>query len=75
LPPCGYYRQRGSRRAQRDPGVDAQISAGQANNIGNETDQPLPCVVGDVIVHLSGEKAEQRMRAGRMVAPPFTGKV
>jgi len=75
LPLLGRNRQRRLRGAKRNARIDVQIRSGHADHIRNEFDQLLTPVVGHVIVHLPRELGEQRVRAGRMVAPSLAGEV
>ncbi|MFI7689450.1 pentapeptide repeat-containing protein [Nonomuraea sp. NPDC049655] len=63
------------RAAQRDVRVDPQVVAGQPDDGRHEPDQLGAALVAGVVVDQAGERGQQRMGAGRVVAPPLAGQV
>ena len=55
--------------------VDVGVVAGQADHRRDQLDELAPAGVGRVVVDQPGQRGEQRMGAGRMVAPPLAGQV
>ena len=58
-----------------DPGVDSRILRRQADDRGDQLDQPRSTLVRGVVVDDPRQPAQQRVRALRPVAPAFPGEV
>ena len=75
LPLLGDDRQRHGGGAQCDPYVDAGVGAGQPDDRGDQLDQVAAAGIGRVVVDQPGERAQQGVRARRVIAPRLPGQV
>jgi hypothetical protein len=68
------HRQSQPGRPERDRRVDVRVLTGQADHRWDQVDQPGPAGLGGVVVDVAGDRGQQGMGAGRVVAPALAGE-